>query len=80
MIDDLFANTGSVPDFEGFPASERVESSNSEDNSASEADTELHDEIQTGGLDDEDATAAYQTGHNLQWPKLTGTTTRPLMR
>ena len=38
LIDDLFADIGSVPDFEGFPASERVKSSNSEDDSASEAD------------------------------------------
>ena len=47
MIDDLFADIGSVPDFEWFPASERVESSNSENDSASKADTESHDEIQT---------------------------------
>ena len=65
MIDDLFADTGSVPDFEGFPASEQVESSNREDDSASEADTASHDEIQTGGLDDADAAAAYQTDPNL---------------
>ena len=65
MIDDLFADCGSEPDFERFPASERVESSNSEDNSASEADAESDDEIQTGGLDDVDAAAAHQTDHNL---------------
>ena len=65
LIDDLFVDTGSVPDFEGFPASERVESSNSEDDSASEADTKSHDEIQIGGLDDADVAAAYQTDPNL---------------
>ena len=61
MLDDLFADTGSVPDFERFPASERVELSNSEDDSASEADTESHDEIHAGGLHDADA-AAVLTG------------------
>ena len=65
MIEDLFADSGSEPDFEQFPVSEQVESSNSEDDSASEADTELHDEIQTGGLDDADAAAALQTDPNL---------------
>ena len=65
LIDDLFADTESVPNFEGYPASERVESSNSEDNSASEADTESHDEIQTGVVDNADAAAAYQTDPNL---------------
>ena len=65
MIDDLFADTGFVPDFEGFPASERVESSHSEDDRSSKADPESNDEIQTGGLDDADAATAYQTDHNL---------------
>ena len=65
MIDDLFADSGSEPDFEGFPASEQVESSNSEDDSASEADEESDDEIQTGGLDDGDAAAALQNDPNL---------------
>ena len=46
--------------------SEQLESSNSEDDSASEADAESHDEIQTGGLDDADAAAAHQTDPNLQ--------------
>ena len=55
----------SESDFERFPASERVESSNSEDDSASEADTESDDEIQMGGLDDEDAAAVHQTDPNL---------------
>ena len=55
----------SEPDFERFPVSEQVESSNSEDDSASEADAESHDEIQTGGLDDADAAAAHQTDPNL---------------
>ena len=65
LIDDLFADTRSVPDFEGFPASEWIESYNNEDNSALEAVTESHGEIQTGGLDDADAAAAYQTDPNL---------------
>ena len=46
-------------DFERFPVSEQVESSNSEDISASEADAESYDEIQTGGLDDVDAAEAH---------------------
>ena len=50
----------SEPDFEWFPVSEQIESSNSEDDSASEADAESHDEIQTGGLNDADAAAAHQ--------------------
>ena len=45
--------------------SEQVESSNGENNSASEADAESHDEIQTGGLNDADAAAAHQTDSNL---------------
>ena len=45
--------------------SECVESSNSENDSASEVDAESHDEIQTGGLDDADAAAAYQADPNL---------------
>ena len=53
MIDDLFADSGSEPNFEQFPVSEQVESSNSED------------EIQTGGMDDADAAAAHQTNSNL---------------
>ena len=57
--------SGSDPDFEGFPASEQVESSNSEDDSASEAGAELDDETQTDGLDDVDAAAALQTDPNL---------------
>ena len=35
LIDDLFADSGSKPNRKGFPASKRVESSNSEDDSAS---------------------------------------------
>ena len=65
LVDDLFADSGSEPDFEGFPASERVESSHIEDNSALEADAESHDKIQTCVLDDADAAAAYQTYPNL---------------
>ena len=65
MIEDLFADYGSKPDFERYPVSEQVESSNSEDDSASEADAESHDEIQMGGLDDADAAAAHQTDPNL---------------
>ena len=60
----LFLDLG-YHDFEGFPASKRVESSDIEDDSASEADAESHDEIQTGCLDDADAAAAYQTDPNL---------------
>ena len=63
MIDDLFADFGSEPDFEGFLVSEQVESSNSEDDRASEVDAEPDDEIQTGGLTD--AAAAHQTDPNL---------------
>ena len=62
---DLFANSGSEPDFEGFPASERVASSNSENDSASEADAESFDEIHMGGLDEVNAAAAHQTDPNL---------------
>ena len=65
MIDDLFSDSGSEPDFERFPVSKQVESSNSEDDSASEADAESHDEIQTGGLHDANAAAAHQTDPNL---------------
>ena len=65
MIDDLFADSEFKPDFEWFPASKWVESSTSEDDSASKADTDSHDEIQTGCLDDADAAAAYQTDPNL---------------
>ena len=64
MIDDLFPDTRSIIDFYGFPACKRVESSNSDDDSASEANTGSHDEIQTSGLDDVDAAAAYQTHLN----------------
>ena len=53
------------PDFERFPVSEQVESSNRENNSASEADAESHDEIQTSSLDDADTAAAHQTDPNL---------------
>ena len=63
MIEDLFADSGSEPDFERFPVSEQVKSSKSEDDIASEADAESHDEIQMGGLDDADA--AHQTDPNL---------------
>ena len=45
--------------------SEQVESSNSEDDSASEADADSHNEIQTGGVDDADEAAAHQTDTNL---------------
>ena len=56
----------SEPDFEWFPVSEQMsKSSNSEDHSASEADAESHDEIQTGGLNDADAAAAHETNPNL---------------
>ena len=65
MIDDLFADSGSEPDFERFVVSEQVESSNSEDDSASGADAESDGEIQTGGLDDADAAAVHQTDPNL---------------
>ena len=65
MTDDLFADSGSEPDFERFPVREQVESSNSEDDTASEVDADSHDEIQMGGLDDVDAAAAHQTDSNL---------------
>ena len=58
MIDDLFADSGSKPDIEGFSASERVESSNSEDDSASKEEAESHDETQMCILDDGDVAAA----------------------
>ena len=45
--------------------SEQVELSNSEDDSASEADAELDDKIQTSDLDDADVDAAHQTDPNL---------------
>ena len=64
-IEDLFADCGSESHFERFLVSEQVESSNSEDDSASGADAESHDKIQTGGLDDADAAAAHQTDPNL---------------
>ena len=65
MIEDLFEDSGSEPDFEWFPVSERVESSNSENDSASEVDAESLGKIQTGSLDDADAAAAHQTDPNL---------------
>ena len=65
MIEDLFANSESEPDFERFPMSEHVESANSEDDSESEADAESDDELQTDGLDDADAAAVHQTDPNL---------------
>ena len=58
-------DSGSESDFERFSVSEQVESSNSEDDSASEADAESHDEIQTGHLNDANAAAAHQTDPNL---------------
>ena len=42
-----------------------VDFSNSEDDSASKADSESDDEIQTGGLDNADTAAAHQTNLNL---------------
>ena len=54
-----------IPDPNPTLVSERVESSNSEDDSASEADSGSDDEIYTGGLDDVNAAAAHQTNPNL---------------
>ena len=48
LIDDLFVDSGFEPDFEGFLVSDQVESSNSEDDSASKADAESHDDGRSG--------------------------------
>ena len=79
LIDDLFANIGFVPDLEGFPASEWVESSNNEDDSASEADTESHDEIQTVVWTMRMQQQRTRPTLICQWQKLTSTMTRWLM-
>ena len=61
---ELFLDSGSELNFEGFHASEPAENLSGEDNSGSEAVTELDDdEGVTGRLSD--VAAAYRTNPNL---------------
>ena len=63
---ELFPDSGSKPDFEGFHASEPAGNLSGGDNNGSEAVTESDDdEGMTGRLSDAAAAAAYRTKLNL---------------
>ena len=66
LVAELFPNSGSEPNFEGFHASEPTENLSDGDDSGSEAVTKSDDdEGVTGRLSDAAAAAAYRTNPNL---------------
>ena len=66
LVAELFPDSGSKPDFEGFHASEPAGNLNGGYDSESEAVTESDDdEDMTGRLSDAAAAAAYRTNPNL---------------
>ena len=66
LVAELFPDSGSEPDFEGFHASEPAGNLSGGDNSGSEAVTKSNDdEGVTGRLSDAAALAAYLTNPNL---------------
>ena len=75
LVEELFPDSGSEPDFEGFHASEPAGNVGGGDDSGSEAVTESDDdEGVTGRLSDAAAAAAYRMNPNLSdyrssaWP------------
>ena len=68
LVVELFPDSGSEPDFEGFHASEPAGNLSSGDDSGSEAVSESDDDKGvTGRLSDAAAAAAYQTNPNLPY-------------
>ena len=66
LVAELFPDSGSEPNFEGFHASEPAGNLSGGDDSGSEAVTESDDdEGMTGRLSDAAAAAAYRTNPNL---------------
>ena len=66
LVAELFPDSGSEPDFEGFHASEPAGNLSGGDDSGSEAFIELDDDKGvTGSLSDAAAAAAYRTNPNL---------------
>ena len=66
LVAELFPDSGSEPNFEGFHASEPAGNLNGGNDSGSEAVTESDDdEGVTGHLSDMVAAAAYRTNPNL---------------
>ena len=66
LVAELFPDSGSEPDFEGFHASELAGKLSGRDDIGSEVVTESDDdEGVTGRLNDVAAAAAYRTNHNL---------------
>ena len=63
---ELFPDSGTEPNFEGFQASEPARNVSGEDDSGSEAVTELDDNNGvTGCLSDAAAAAAYRSNTNV---------------
>ena len=62
---ELFPDSRSEPNFEGFHASELAENLSGGDHSGSEAVTESDDNEGVTGLSDATAAAAYRTNPNL---------------
>ena len=65
LVAELFPDSGSEPDFEGFHASEPAGDLSGGDDSGSKAVTESNVEGVTGRLSGAAAAAAYQTNPNL---------------
>ena len=66
LVAELFPDSGSEPDFEGFHASEPAGNLSGGDDSGSKAVTESDDDKGvTGRLNDAAAAAAYRTNPNL---------------
>ena len=67
LVAELFLDSGSEPDFEGFHASEMARDLSSGDDSGSKAvtDSDDDDDSVTGRLNDAATAAAYQTNPNL---------------
>ena len=66
LVAELFSDSGSEPDYEGFHARELAGNLDGEDDSGSEAVTESDDdEGVTSRLSDAAAAAAYRTNPNL---------------
>ena len=67
LVAELFPDSGSEPDFEGFHPSEMARDLSSGDDSGSEAvtDSEDDDDGLTGRLNDAAAAAAYRTNPDL---------------
>ena len=65
LVAELFPDSGSEPEFEGFHASEPAGNLSGGDDSGSKVVTESDDDDMIGRLSDVATAAAYRTNYNL---------------